>query len=123
MKTAKDLSKEPPRSPRTRIGGYALLARMADKGRAALNGTPGEYHFNCPLDQMLFSFKGVNAEQVKPVLASGTAMRKLPNGSIRTAPRKRRMKSRRGPNRSRPRALTTTRRSASGLQANAPAWD
>jgi len=73
MKNAKDLSKEPPRSPRIRIGGYALLARMADKGRAALNGTPGEYHFNCPLDQMLFSFKGVNAEQVKPVLESGAS--------------------------------------------------
>jgi hypothetical protein len=73
MKNAKNLSKEPPRSPRIRIGGYALLARMADKGRAALNGTAGEYHFNCPLDQMLFSFKGVTAEQVKPVLASGAS--------------------------------------------------
>ena len=71
MNIAKDLTKEPPRSLRQRIGGYAVLARMADKGRATLNGTAGEYHFNCPLDNMLFSFKGVQAEVVKNLLASG----------------------------------------------------
>lgn len=71
MITARDLSKEPPRSPRLRIGGYALLARMADKGRASLKGTAGEYHFDCPVDNMLFGFKGVTGEQVKPVLESG----------------------------------------------------
>jgi hypothetical protein len=68
---AKDLMQEPPRSPRQRIGGYALLARMADKGRATLNGSQGEYHFNCPLDNMLFGFKGVNGEEVRKVLLSG----------------------------------------------------
>jgi hypothetical protein len=71
MTTAKDLTKEPPRSPRLRIGGYALMARMIDKGRATLNGTAGEYHFACPLDQTLFSYKGVAAEDVKTALASG----------------------------------------------------
>ena len=71
MNIAKDLTKEPPRSLCQRIGGYAVLARMADKGRATLNGTAGEYHFNCPLDNMLFSFKGVQAEVVKNLLASG----------------------------------------------------
>jgi Domain of unknown function (DUF5069) len=71
MNTAKDLTKEPPRSPRVRIGGYALLARMADKGRATLNGTAGEYHFDCPLDNMLFGFKGVKGSEVKPLLESG----------------------------------------------------
>ncbi len=71
MNTAKDLTKEPPRSLCERIGGYAVLARMADKGRATLSGTAGEYHFNCPLDNMLFSFKGVQAEDVKNLLASG----------------------------------------------------
>jgi hypothetical protein len=71
VKYAKDLTKEPPRSPRLRIGGYVLLARMADKGRAALNGTVGEYHFNCPVDNLLFSFKGLKGEDVQQVLASG----------------------------------------------------
>jgi hypothetical protein len=71
MTTAKDLSKEAPRSPRTRIGDYALMARMIDKGRAMINGTVGEYHFACPLDQNLFEFKGVAADDVKGVLESG----------------------------------------------------
>jgi hypothetical protein len=73
MNNAKDLTKEPPRSPRIRIGGYALLARMADKGRATLNGTAGEYHFDCPVDNLLFGFKGVKGADVRPLLASGTS--------------------------------------------------
>ena len=73
MTTAKDLAKEAPRSPRNRIGDYALMARMIDKGRATLNGTVGEYHFACPLDQMLFTYKGVQADDVRAVLASGAS--------------------------------------------------
>jgi hypothetical protein len=73
MINAKDLTQEPARSPRTRIGGYVLLARMADKGRATINGTAGEYHFDCPVDNLLFGFKGVNGEEVKPLLASGAS--------------------------------------------------
>jgi hypothetical protein len=73
MNTAKDLSKEPARSPRIRVGGYAILARMADKGRASLNGTAGDYHFDCPVDNMLFGFKGVKGTEVKPVLESGAS--------------------------------------------------
>src|SRR5262245_61195060 len=71
MNTARDLTKAAPRSPRLRIGGYAILARMADKGRATLNGIAGGYHFNCAVDNMLFGFKGVTGEQVRPVLSSG----------------------------------------------------
>lgn len=73
MNTARDLSKEAPRSPRVRIGGYAILARMADKGHATLNGTAGSYHFDCPVDNMLFGFKGVTGAQVRPLLASGVS--------------------------------------------------
>jgi Domain of unknown function (DUF5069) len=71
MNTAKNLTQEPPRSPRYRLGDYALMARMIDKGRADLQGTVGEYHFACPLDQMLFEFKGVKDDEVKKLLASG----------------------------------------------------
>jgi hypothetical protein len=67
----KDLTKQPPRSPRNRLGGYALMARMIDKGRADLQGKVGEYHYACPLDQMLFDFKGVKADEVKNLLDSG----------------------------------------------------
>jgi len=69
--TAKDLTQEPPRSPRVRLGGYALIARAIDKGRAALNGTAGEYHFDCPLDNYLFGFKEVKGDDVKALLAKG----------------------------------------------------
>ena len=71
MNTAKALTEEPPRSPRDRLGGYALMARMIDKGRADIQGTVGEYHYACPLDQMLFEFKGVQPDEVKKLLASG----------------------------------------------------
>jgi hypothetical protein len=71
MHTTKDLTKESPRSPRNRLGNYALLARMIDKGRAELHGKVGEYHFACPLDQMLCGFKGVTTDEVKKLLASG----------------------------------------------------
>jgi hypothetical protein len=74
---AKDLMQEPPRSPRLRIGGYAILARMADKGRATLNGTNGEYHFNCPLDNLLFGFKGIDGEDVRNVLLVGASDEEL----------------------------------------------
>ncbi|HWB02158.1 MAG TPA: DUF5069 domain-containing protein [Verrucomicrobiales bacterium] len=68
---AKDLSMEPPRSPRQLIAGYAILARCLDKGRAELNNTPGEYHFGCPLDKMLLDFKGVSADDIKKLLRNG----------------------------------------------------
>src|SRR5271156_3204921 len=71
MSTPKNLTQEPPRSPRNRLGGYALIARMIDKGRADIAGTVGEYHYACPLDQMLFEFKGVTGDEVKKLLASG----------------------------------------------------
>jgi Domain of unknown function (DUF5069) len=68
---AKDLMQEPPRSPRERIHNYVIMARMIDKGRATLNGTNGEYHFNCPVDNMLFGFKGIDGEEVRKLLLSG----------------------------------------------------
>jgi hypothetical protein len=71
MTISKNLTKESPRSPRNRLAGYALMARMIDKGRASIEGNVGEYHYACPLDQMLFEFKGVKADEVKKLLSSG----------------------------------------------------
>lgn len=73
MTTAKDLTKEAPRSPRVRINGYAIIGRTLDKGRALLAGTIGEYHFDCPLDNFLFGFKEVKGEDVKKQLEAGAA--------------------------------------------------
>jgi hypothetical protein len=77
MKNAPDLTKRPPRSPRVRLGGYALLPRLIDKGRATLAGTYGEYKYNCPLDQRFFEFVGVDAEAFKQQLAAGTGDKEL----------------------------------------------
>lgn len=65
MSTAKDLSKEAPRSPTVRLRDYVMLARTIDKCRSELAGTIGEYHYNCPLDQELFEFKKIDAEDFK----------------------------------------------------------
>jgi hypothetical protein len=66
-----DLTQRPPRSVRTRLGGYALLPRMLDKGRAEIAGKNGEYHFNCPLDQRILAFLGLDAEALRAELATG----------------------------------------------------
>jgi len=66
-----DLTKRPPRSTRTRLGGYILLPRMIDKGRAEIAGKSGEYHFNCPLDQRILAFLGIEADALKTELAKG----------------------------------------------------
>jgi len=66
-----DLTKRPPRSPRARLGGYVILPRMLDKGRAALAGKNGEYHYACPLDQRFLEFAGVNSKALKKELAKG----------------------------------------------------
>ena len=68
---APDLTQRPPRSPRVRLGGYAILPRMLDKGRATLIGKNGEYHFNCPLDQHFANFTGLDAEALQSELAKG----------------------------------------------------
>jgi hypothetical protein len=62
LKNAPDLTQRPPRSSRILLGGYALLARMLDKGRATINGKNGEFHFNCPLDQHILNFLGISAD-------------------------------------------------------------
>lgn len=61
----KDLSQKPPRSPKTLVHDYAILGRTIDKCRAHLAGTPGDYHFDCPLDNMLFSFKGITGKDFR----------------------------------------------------------
>jgi len=63
-----DLTKFPPRSPRVRLGGYVILPRMLDKGRATLAGKNGEYHYACPMDQRFLEFVGIDPEALKQEL-------------------------------------------------------
>src|SRR3989442_13231830 len=69
----KDLTKESPRSPRIRVGGYAILGRTLDKCRALVAGNIGEYHFDCPLDNTLFGFKPVKGEDFKAQIENGAS--------------------------------------------------
>jgi hypothetical protein len=68
---APDLTKRAPRSVRARLGGFVILPRMLDKGRAQLAGTNGEYHYNCPLDQHFLGFVGVDPALLLEQLALG----------------------------------------------------
>ena len=71
LNNAPDLTKQPPRSPRVRLGGYVVLPRMLDKGRATLAGKNGEYHYNCPMDQRFINFVGIDPEALKKQLSTG----------------------------------------------------
>jgi hypothetical protein len=75
--TGKDLTREAPRSPRIRVGGYVILGRTIDKCRALVAGDIGEYHFDCPLDNMLFGFKGVAGPDFKAQVENGASDQQL----------------------------------------------
>jgi hypothetical protein len=66
-----DLTKQAPRSPRVRLGGYVVLPRMLDKGRASLAAKNGEYIYACPLDKRFLEFAGIDAKALKKQLATG----------------------------------------------------
>jgi hypothetical protein len=87
----RDLTKQAPHSPRERIAGFAIATRAVDKCRASLAGTLGEYHYDCPLDNELFTFKGINGEQFKTAVQAAKNYEEvgawlLANGTAKTAP-------------------------------------
>jgi len=51
------------------LGGYVLLPRLLDKGRASLAGRNGDYNYGCPLDQHFFRFTGVDPDALKAEIA------------------------------------------------------
>jgi len=68
---ATDLTQRPPRSSRTRLGGYALLPRMLDKCRAELLGKQGSFHYACPNDQRILQFLAIDPDVLKAEVAKG----------------------------------------------------
>src|SRR3981189_2111020 len=70
-----DLTQRPPRSFHVRLGGFVILPRMLNKGRATLVKKNGEYNYNSPTDQHLVRFLGWLPEK---------ATEKSLNGSWRT---------------------------------------
>ena len=70
---ARDLrgGKQYPRSPRETLGGYVLAARAVDKCRAVLAGVEGDYHSNCPLDQIWLNFAEIKYDDFRAFVATG----------------------------------------------------
>jgi hypothetical protein len=67
-----DLTQRPPRSPRVRLGGYVLLPRILDKGRASIAGKLGEYRYGArAMDRHFFNFVGLDPEALTKELAKG----------------------------------------------------
>lgn len=66
-----NLNQTPPRSPRRTLAGYVIVGRALDKCRAVLAGTAGDYHFDCPLDNLFFDFSGISADAFKEFVATG----------------------------------------------------
>ncbi len=66
-----DLAQRPPRSFHVRMGGFVILARMLDKGRATLAKKNGEYNYNSPTDQHLVRFLGFDPDALLKELAAG----------------------------------------------------
>ena len=69
---ARDLTQQAPHSPRERLAGFVIASRAVDKCRASLAGTLGEYHYDCPLDNKLFNFKGITGAQFKTAVQAST---------------------------------------------------
>ena len=69
--SAPDLTRHPPRSPRTRLGGFVHLPRLIDKARAVVAGTNGDFHYNCPMDQRFWSFTGIKPGPFMKLVRSG----------------------------------------------------
>ena len=71
---ARDLRKTPPRSPREKLGGFVIAARMLDKARADLLGINGEYNFYpCGLGAYFWKFTGLDAMKFKEFVAAGAS--------------------------------------------------
>lgn len=57
-----DLTKTTPRSVSATMLGIVQLARTTDKAKAVAHGTIGEYKYDCPMDQGLFEYLGMDSK-------------------------------------------------------------
>jgi hypothetical protein len=75
---ARDLRKTPPRSPRERLGGFVIAARMLDKARADILGINGEYnYYPCGLGAYFWKFTGLDAAKFKEFVSTGETDEKV----------------------------------------------
>jgi hypothetical protein len=65
-----DLTKEFPRGVSAKWQGVVQLGRAVDKGKATAHGNPGEYNYDCPMDEAVFDFLGIDGGQLLEVIKS-----------------------------------------------------
>jgi hypothetical protein len=63
-----DLTKSYPASVKEKLFGLVQIKRTIDKGKAKAHGMIGEYHYNCPMDVAVFTFLGINHEELLEVI-------------------------------------------------------
>jgi hypothetical protein len=63
-----DLTKEYPRSVSAKWQGIVQLGRAIDKGKAKAHGTLGEYNYDCPMDEGVFEFLGIDGNALLEVI-------------------------------------------------------
>ena len=85
----RDLNKEAPHSPRERIAGSVIARRTVDKCWASLAARLGDYHYDCPLDNLLFTFKEIDGARFKAAVRNAKTYEEigswlLANGKKRT---------------------------------------
>src|ERR1700676_3865819 len=64
----RDLTTSYPRSVRDESLGVVQLARAVDKGVATANGLQGEYNYDCPMDNGVFGFLGIDGKKLLEVI-------------------------------------------------------
>ena len=64
----RDLTTSYPRSVREKYLGVVQLGRAVDKGIALANGLNGEYNFDCPMDNGVFDFLGIEGPALLEVI-------------------------------------------------------
>ncbi|HVA29311.1 MAG TPA: DUF5069 domain-containing protein [Candidatus Baltobacteraceae bacterium] len=67
-----DLTKEFPRSVRDKTHGLVQIGRTLDKANAVAHGNVGDYHYNCGMDQAVFTFLGIDHEALLEVVKTKT---------------------------------------------------
>ncbi len=67
-KTSLDLTKTPPRSVREKLFGVVQIPRTIDKAEALAHGNVGEYNYDCPMDNALFEFLGIDGKALLEVV-------------------------------------------------------
>jgi hypothetical protein len=63
-----DLTTSYPRSVHDKLFGLVQIGRTIDKGKAFAEGKNGEYHYNCPMDQAVFAFLGIDHNALLDVI-------------------------------------------------------